>query len=322
MAWGFRRILRWGAAGLGAAGLVLALLVLREEVRDPMPLLDLPSGPLVLREAEARIAFTAAGERRRMIDLTFEVVPEGPLRATLSLPEGRGGPWPVLVILGGLEVGRDSLRYVEFHGPNALVAYAYPQPTRDLYEGHPLLRAGRIRRAALAVPSQVCALVDWIRRQAWADPARVSLLGYSFGAMFVPSSARLAQARNLSLHALVMAYGGADLPRLLAANADLRPAWLRPLAARVVGALLHPLEPALHLPHLRGEALFITGLRDIRVPLPLARRMQSLKPEPKSILDLDEGHMHPSRPEVNRCIVAASQAWLAEKGAMEWGGGR
>lgn len=311
-----RRILLGLATTLGVGFLALWATIHREYGREPMPLLDFATGKLVLREATPRPVQSPAGERRRMVELTFDGVPEGPLRAALSLPEQPPGRLPVVIILGGLEVGRESLRYVENHGPNALVAFEYPRPTQDLYEGRPLFKLGRIRRAALAVPSQICALQAWIRAQPWADPDRISLLGYSFGAMFVPAAARVAQERGLPFRTLVMAYGGADLPGLLAANASFRPAWLRPFAARAVGAILRPLEPSLHLPHLRGEALFLSGLKDERVPLRYSRLMQSLKPPPMTVIDLDEGHMDPGRPDLNRRIVGASQAWLVQRGAL------
>lgn len=268
--------------GIGGGVLLLALSLLwfwvaREYRRDPMPLLDQPSASLMVRTLRESTFLTATGEPRRLLEYELDGAPEGPVRLALSLPMGPERPLPVVVILGGLDVGQESLRYVEAHGPNALVAYAYPRPTQDLYEGKALFKLPRIRRAALAVPSQVCALVAWIRVQGWADSQRVSLLGYSFGAMFVPATARVAQIREIPFRTLVMAYGGADLPGLLAANSDLRPAWVKPLAAHVVGSVIRPLEPALHLPHLKGETLFLTGLKDERVPLPFARLMQALK---------------------------------------------
>jgi dienelactone hydrolase len=313
--WAIRILVGAGGIFLGAL-VLLALGVAREYGREPMPLLDAPAAPLRVGSLRESTLLTGAGEPRRLLELELEGAPEGPLRIALSLPQGPQGPLPTLVILGGLEVGQESLRYVESHGPNALVAYAYPRPTGDLYEGNALFKLPRIRRAALAVPSQISALLAWVQHQGWADPHRMSLLGYSFGAMFVPATARLATGRGIPLRALVLAYGGADLPRLLAANADLRPAWLRPLAARAVGAVVRPLEPTLHLPHLRTEALFLTGLQDQRVPLACARLMQSLKPPPKTVLDLSEGHMDPARPDLNRRVVAASQGWLVERGAM------
>ncbi len=308
--------------GLAGGGLLLALALLwfwvaGEYRRNPMPLLDQPATPLVIQTLRESTFLTAAGETRRLLEYELHGAPEGPVRLALSLPMDPGKPLPVVIILGGLDVGKESLRYVDAHGPNALVALAYPRPTQDLYEGKALFKLPRIRRAALAVPSQVCASAAWIRHQAWADPRRVSLLGYSFGAMFVPATARLARVHGIPFRTLVMAYGGADLPGLLAANSEFRPAWMKSLAAHLVGAVVRPLEPALHLPYLKEETLFLSGLRDERVPLAYARLMQSLKPEPKTILELDEGHMDPSLPVLNRKIVATSQAWLVGRGALD-----
>lgn len=311
------RILGMGAGLLLSLFFTLVLWVAREYRRDPMPLLDQPSAPLVIRTYRQSTLLTTAGERRDFFELELDGAPEGPVRLAISLPVETRKPLPVAIILGGLEAGRESLRYVDSHGPNALVALAYPRPTADLYEGRPLFKLPGIRRAALAVPSQVCALRAWVRGQAWADSRRVSLLGYSFGAIFVPASARVAQVRGIPFSTLVMAYGGADLPGLLAVNSDLKPAWMRPLASRIVGSVVRPLEPALHLPHLKGEVLFLTGLKDEMVPLSLARRMQILKPEPKTVLDLEEGHMGPARPELTRKVIAASRAWLVAQGALD-----
>ncbi len=313
--WVFR-ILGLGGALLVAALSLLWLGVAWEYRRDPMPLLDLPVAPLRVGTLRESTLVTAAGEPRRLLELELVDAPQGPVRLALSLPMGPARPLPVVLILGGLEVGRESLRYVESHGPNAMLAYAYPRPTQDLYEGNALFKLPRIRRAALAVPSQITALLAWARLQPWADPDRMSLLGYSFGAMFVPAAARVAAARGVPLRAIVMAYGGADLPALLAANSSLRPVRLRLIAARAVGAVVRPLEPALHLPHLRQEALFLAGRQDRRVPLACARLMQSLKPPPKSVLELEAGHMDPRLPQLNRRIVKASKDWLLARGAL------
>ena len=166
-------VIRLAVRILGAGGglllLALALLwfwVAREYRRDPMPLLDQAAASLVVRTLRESTLLTAAGEPRHLLEYELDGAPEGPVRLALSLPMGPERPLPVVVILGGLDVGQESLRYVEVHGPNALAAFAYPRPTQDLYEGKALFKLPRIRRAALAGPSQVCALATWIRVQA------------------------------------------------------------------------------------------------------------------------------------------------------------
>jgi hypothetical protein len=301
----------------GAVVVVAAVWAIREFHRDPMPLLDRGLAPLRVAASTTSTLTTAAAEARTVLEMELDGVEPGPLRITVSLPAGReGGRLPVVIILGGLEVGRESLRYVETHGENALVAVQYPRSATYWYEGTPLAKLPAIRESALAMPSQVASLAAWLRSQPWADPDRVSLLGYSFGAFFVPACARVARADGQGFRTLVMAYGGADLTRVFDANIRLRPRLVQWPAARLLAAVVRPLEPALHLPHLPEEALFVTGLRDRKVPLESARRMQQLKPEPKTVIDLDAAHMSPKNPALTRRIVGITREWLVARGAM------
>jgi hypothetical protein len=316
----WRRIGRFlGVIGVlvGAVLLVTTVWAVREFQRDPMPLLDHGLAPLRVAASTASTLTTAAGEARTVLEIELDGVEPGPLRITVSLPaRPASGRLPVLIVLGGLEVGRRSLRYVETHGENALIAVQYPRSATYWYEGTPLAKLPVIRESALAVPSQVASLAAWARLQPWADPQRVSLLGYSFGAFFVPACARVARAHGQAFRTLVMAYGGADLPRVLDANIRLRPRALQWVVGRLLAAIVHPLEPALHLPHLPEEALFVTGLRDRKVPLASARRMQALKPEPKTVIDLDTAHMDPRNPLLIRRIVETTRRWLVARGAL------
>ena len=302
-----------GLAALLCGGLLL--LAWGQYRRDPLPQIDSGLAALRLTEQKEYPSTTASGEARIYRELTFEGAREGPLHLTLSLPAGAAEPLPVLVILGGLEVGRESLKYVERHGRNGLVALQYPRTPAYWYEGLPIARLPQIRAAVVAIPARVASVLAWIRVQPWADPARLNLLGYSFGAIFVPASARVAQNHDLPVRSLVLAYAGTDLPDLLAANAKFRPVLLRKPLAWLAGSLLRPVEPALHLPHLRCEALFVNGLKDEMVPLRLARRMQMLHGGPRAVRELDALHMDPKRPELTREIVRLSWEWLQQIGA-------
>lgn len=283
--------------------------------RDPMVLLDRGARLLVLverRETDERIP---GGEVRRIQDLTFQATPVGPLRVVVSLPVKIPHPLPVVVVLGGLEAGRKSLSHVPRHGVNALVACDYPQQP-SWYEGAPLGELPSIRAAALAMPELVAGLMTWIRSQPWADSGRVSLLGYSFGAVFAPACTRLLEHRGQGPFRLVMAFGGADLPGLFDANVAVHPRPLKWAAGRTLGALVRPLEPSLHLPHLRTGALVILGTGDAKVPYRNARLMHDLHGGPKHLLELNAPHLDPRRPDLSALVVEASRAWLVAQGAM------
>jgi len=298
-----------------AAGLGL-LWYGRETRRDPMPLLERgPATFRVLREERSE-AVTQTGEPRVFRALTLEGGLAGRVRFTVSLPrKAWAGRLPVVVILGGAEIGQASLGYVPGHGPNALVAYQYPETERSWFEGSVAARLPELRRAVLDVPAQVEVLLTWVEAQPWAD--RVSLLGYSFGAMFLPAAQRLAQVHGHALGPTVMAYGGSDVPELLMANLELGPPWFRRLVAEALAASVHALEPAVHLPHLQGEFLFINGQQDVQVPAACALEMQRLAPEPKTVVWLAAGHMNPGEPALLNEIIRLSRAWLIDRSAME-----
>ena len=312
-----RRLLLFGLAlGLLAAG--AGWLWFRyEKNRDPMSLLD--RGPVMYRvlKEETTAVVTLDGERRVFLNVSMDAGLAGLVQFTASLPEHPTGSLPTVVILGGLEIGQESLGYIPRHGPNALVAYQYPGSHEPWYEGSLLRKIPTIRRAALDVPSQVDAMLVWILAQPWADRDRVSLLGYSFGAVFLPSVQHLAQVHGRRLGPTVMAYGGADIPSLLAANLNLRTRLLRTFLTETIAIFIRPLEPALHLPHLQGEFLFINGKRDTLIPPVNALMMQNLVKRPKTVVWLDAGHMNPGNPALLAEIIRISREWLIQRKAME-----
>lgn len=285
--------------------------------RDPMPLLD--RGPAAYRQVgdERMEVVTQGGESRIFHRITLEAGLSHPVRFTVSLPADSAGPLPAVLILGGFEIGQASLGYIAHHGRNALLAYEYPVGPSESSGLELVRRAPALRKAALEVPAQVEAILAWVSDQAWMDPRRVSLMGYSFGAMFLPACQRLTQAHGRRLGPAVLAYGGGDLPSLLETNLELRPPWLRRSAARVLSLALRPLEPTRHGPYLEGEFLLINGRRDALVPVPSALLLQDSLPEPKRVLWLEAGHMNPGDPLLLAQVIRLSRSWLRERGALE-----
>lgn len=237
------------------------------------------------------------------------------VRLVLSLPEPRPeGPMPVLVILGGLEVGEQTLEFIAEPGPNAYAIYQYPYSPEYWYERAKVTQVPVIREAVLSVPGQVTAAVEWLRDRSWADPARVSLLGYSFGALLLPASHRVASEVAPPPLPAVLAYGGTDIHMLMDHNLGVDSPWLRSALARIAELAVRPVEPALHAPHMvGGPFLLMSGLRDEQIPRASYEALHALVPEPRTVLLLDEGHMHPRRPELTRRLVDLTREWLAER---------
>jgi len=285
--------------------------------RNPLAALDRGNPALEMPVTRWRSG-DFGGESRRVASLSFHDVGIDTLRATLSLPDsvppaGLGA----IVILGGLEVGEKALAHVPAPGANAVLVYEYPYQPEYWYDGTPLGELPVVRRAVLSVPAQVDALARWVLAQDWSDGERVSILGYSFGALFVPAVYRLAGEHGTPLGPGVIAYGGADLDALLRANLKDVPGPLRAPLAWIAASLIHPVEPAEHLPQLRNEFLLVNGLHDRQIPEACWRLQQELLPEPKSVVELDEGHMHFKKPELTARLERMSRAWLRERGAFD-----
>ena len=60
----------------------------------------------------------------------------------------------------------------------------------------------------------------------------------------------------------IIAYGGAPLGALLAADPNMKPAWLGVALAPLVDLVSHSLEPTVHLPRLSGKFLVLEGRDD------------------------------------------------------------
>jgi|GEM_PF-339653 len=257
-----------------------------------------------------------AEEDRLYRDVRLGTTTSDTIRCTVSLPPDvpeKG--LPVLLILGGLEVGRQSLKYIPYHGKNILVAYQYPYSPVYWYRSSPLSQIPAIQSAALSVPSQITALHEWIRRQPWAGKNSVNLLGYSFGAMFLPAICHLSQEQSIQFGPVVIAYGGADLYRLFHTNLDfIEP--VRSVVAVLMETVIYPLEPLLHLPHMSGEFFAVNGLYDDQIPEESWRLLHRHLPEPKTLRILQEGHMHPKRRELTLRLVRMSQEWLGDQGTI------
>ena len=166
--------------------------------------------------------------------------------------------------------------------------------------------------------------IDWAAVQPWADPDRISLLAFSLGALAAPATQRLAASAGRTIGWTVLAYGGAGLGEMLAGHPRFQPAtfgldWAKPALARTTDILLRPVEPAMHLPHLKGRFLVIAGETDRFVPETAARRFRDLTPEPKTILRLPGDHMGigPGQQALLDEIIRASRDWLRREGAID-----
>ncbi len=286
-------------------------------IRNPVSALERGTSDLsVVRDSAYSVQLAA--ETRTYIDLSLCGKEVGLMRATVSLPKDlTEHDLPVLIVLGGLEIGRESLKYITKHGRNAVIAYEYPYSPRYWYDGTPLTQLPVIRESVLKVPAQVEALAGWAARQPWADEERVSVAGYSFGALFVPAVYHLCLEHKFYLGPGIIAYGGVNAFEILKNNLRFLSPASRWIVAWGAATAIRPAEPALHVPFMQPKFLIINGLQDNQIPESSWRKLQEMVLEPKTIVNLDAGHMNPGNPELTRQLVELSCKWLLKQGAIE-----
>ncbi|MBN1406310.1 MAG: hypothetical protein JW956_00890 [Calditrichaceae bacterium] len=309
----FRKIIKILTAFFLVIVLVAAGWTIWEHNRDPMVVLDKKPGTIIPIVDSTLISRFLSEEREyRHIKLSTENIDT--IEAFISLPLIRYMPtMPVIIVLGGLEIGIHNFRYISEPGNNVIVIYQYPYKTDQWRNNYVITQVPIVRRKILEVPAQIISLVEWIRIQSWADTSRINISGYSFGAFFTPAVYHLDNIKEQYLAPGVIAYGGVDSYQLLMTNMKKTILPLKMLASWFVSTSLHPIEPALHLPQMNNEFLIINGNMDDQIPMECWQELHQLVPEPKTIIILEEGHMHPRKPELTLKLVNLSKKWLRDK---------
>lgn len=315
---GFRRFVVAAVGTLLLVVLTAWVWASRERARDPLMAIHRPPAEFRLIVDSVYEAVTAAGEVRIFRDLVIDADAAGTIRLTTSRPAlDPDRPMPLVVVLAGLRTGRESLGFLDEHGPNLLVGYEYPYDQETFGTGAKLAQLPAIRRAVLQVPSQIALAADVVAHSEMVDLERTALLGFSLGALFVPAVQRVAAEEGRPFHAMILAYGGADIEALMDANLRIRSRALRQGIAATGATLVHAMEPGHHLPHIPGRFLLIHGDRDTQIPRILAETMTALTPEPKEVVVLGGGHMGPRDPEVTARVVEISRDWLLRNGVID-----
>jgi hypothetical protein len=303
-----------------AAAVVLGAAAAWLGTRDPLA--SLPrDDPEALAVTGERVE---ASHGRTLIHVALRGRAVGDVGFVVSLPDPMpSSRIPLVVIVDGIGGGADPVRAMSEvagdPGPNAFVGYDWPLPSPDPAVSEIVRQSPEYRRRVLSVPGQLDAILAWGTRQAWADPARVSLLGFSLGAFVVPAAQRIAAEHGVAIRWTALAYAGAPIGAVIAANPHAGPAWARPLIRGGVDLLLRPVEPSNHLPQLRGRFLVLGATSDRIIARATAERLAALTPEPKTVVWVEGAHtgLAPAKRELLGRVVNLTRAWLVEQGAID-----
>lgn len=291
-----------------------AIWALWERNRDPLSAIDLNAGKTVITE-DNYFSLSFKPESRNYRHLLLSTEHLGEIEFFISQPKQipRGG-LPVIIILGGLEVDEEAFRMIQDPGNNIFIIYRYAYSPSYWDEGTTLTQIPIIRQSVFKVPSRVLTLERWVSRQSWAESDRITLLGFSFGSMFLPAVNHLASSKNVHLNPGIISYGGADIYELLQTNLKEKISQpFRSMLSWLGSTAIYPMEPALHLPYMNNEFLIINGIKDQQISEQSWRKLQQLTPEPKTVILLDEEHMHYRKPKLTMKLVDICREWLLER---------
>ena len=228
-------------------------------------------------------------------------------------------PLPVLFILGGLETGFDSVQHVSDIGNNILVGYNWPINSK-LPKGISILtESPSIYKGIYKSPGQIAKALEWVSNQSWAEKEKISLLGFSIGAIASPAVQHIIENRGLTnIGWTVLAYGGTNIGQLVNSNPNIKPKWAKPLFGWIIQLLFNPIDPKEHLEYISGNFLLINGKDDEFIPKESSSLMQKLTPSPKNIILLDGKHMGvgEKQKELLSIIIKETKMWLKQNGAI------
>ena len=231
------------------------------------------------------------------------------IKFSISYPKTITKNENVLLLLDGLETGRDVLKYVPHLKDYVIIGYEYEKNLHRLRKKSVFFHLYSTRKAVLDVPFQIVLLVKWIEKQPWYSQKNVIIIGTSFGAIFVPATYQLAQMNNIKLGPGIMAFGGAGIYDIFYANLKNYNILRKPLAYFAY-RLFKPIDPVFHLPYIHGRFLIINGTEDENIPSQSVKMLQELTPEPKTIITIDTTHVSPNRKDIIDEVVKISLDWL------------
>jgi len=262
------------------------------------------------------VAERKVGERNAVSVLDVELRDSQGTRVSLYalVPAVERQRLPAVIILGGVDIGKTTIDYLDPPEEAIVLSPDYLYPPEAFYSVWKAFRhAPALREATFRMIAATSLMVDYLYRRADVDTQRISLVGYSFGAPFVPAVTAL----DSRIGAAAIAQGGGDLGALIGHNLDTGVRPLDTLLGELSGLLLRPIEPLRYIDKISPRPLLMVNSRsDEFFPPQNAERLFRKAKEPKEILWLESSHLRPWDAALIRRIVAAVREWLVKKGML------
>lgn len=312
-------------ASFAIAKLAIFVLVTLWLVRDPRPHFDARRGTLVetivseprVENGTSEQDVTVVGSSGLRITLAIRrpataavataiaTAPGATTSAADSSPDGLRRP--LFLVLGGHERGKGAAALIGDARGAVFASLEYPFDGDHRAKGLAILaQVPAIRRALFDTPPAVQLALDYLLSRRDIDPARVELVGASFGTPF----ATIAAARDTRVTRLWLAHGGGDVRSLIdrGLEKEIANRWLR----APVTSLAHVLANGRHFTPERWIAdvaprpiVMMNATDDEKIPKRSVEILYAAAREPKELIWLPGAHMQGSRPDVIRSLIDA-----------------
>jgi dienelactone hydrolase len=225
----------------------------------------------------------------------------------LRVPSSAKAPYPVILILGGVRTGKQTLDYLG--KPDAILLaldYPYRGPKRGLSYSKFLRQVPEMRQAMLDTAPAAMLALDYLWQRPDVDRGRVLLAGGSFGALFAPAVA----AAEPRISAVAILFGAGDLRSLIRTHLE-QPPTTRRLLAWFGNVIVSPLEPLKYIGRVAPRPVFmLSGTEDATMPVRNSRLLHEAAREPKTVRWIPTGHVNVRAEEFHRSVVEALVEWM------------
>jgi len=243
------------------------------------------------------------------------------VRGFLRIPHGEG-PFPVVVLLAGLNTGRESLDWVMNVPETRNVAFFtldYPYQGKTHFQNLEFLQNISIIYQALfdGVNAGIYAR-QYLEEIPQVDSKRIFIVGVSFGAFYSVVSGAL----DTRFRMVGAFFGGADIAELLnhnmARQGILKFTPIRWMASQVAALILSPLEPTHWVKRISPRPfLMINGNQDVSVPKHNVKELFESAGDPKKLIWINSMHIDREGPRVVPELVRQSAFYLQSLGLLE-----
>ena len=243
------------------------------------------------------------------------------VKGFLRIPRG-DGPFPAVVLLAGLNTGRESLDWVMDVPETRQVAFLsldYPYQGKTQFKNTEFLQhSGPIYEALFDGVNAGIYAQQYLAKLPEIDSNRIFIVGVSFGAFYSIVSGAL----DPNFAMVGVFFGGADFGALLdhnmARQGILRFAPVRRIASRIAAMILHPLEPTQWIDKISPRPmLMINGTQDQSIPEKYVKELFDAAGEPKKLVWIDSQHIDLQGPAIVGRLISVSAAWLDSLGLLE-----